>query len=335
MRATLLLALVLLVGAPIAGRARRKQRGLPLAVHRDHARGGPLPLLHAAPARTGRALARPLARAAEDRPRRRGHGRRARVGVPRGHARGGAGYGRAHGVTLATLRRYIPRSSNPRCSAGFGMGASSCTGPRARAQRRTRRARGLPGPADALPRVHLHPRPRPRAHARVAWQARARGPRLPLPRSPRSRLRAGRVPRLLDLAPRRRRHDAAAQRDHVAAPDLRRPLLLRAPVLVPLLHRAAAGRAPRDGRRHQAHAPRPATAPAGGLRRRRVARARPTRSRRRTSVRASPVGTCSRACAASSCPRSSATPSDSGACSRAAPASARAPQRVTRGSAGR
>ena len=41
----------------------------------------------------------------------------------------GREYGRAHGITLASLRRYIPRSSNPRCSAGFGMGLVMYLGP--------------------------------------------------------------------------------------------------------------------------------------------------------------------------------------------------------------
>jgi hypothetical protein len=41
----------------------------------------------------------------------------------------GRTYGRTNGVTLATLRRFIPRSSNPRCSAGFGMGLVMYLGP--------------------------------------------------------------------------------------------------------------------------------------------------------------------------------------------------------------
>lgn len=41
----------------------------------------------------------------------------------------GRRYGRAHGITLGTLRRYIPRSNNPRCSAGFGMGLVMYLGP--------------------------------------------------------------------------------------------------------------------------------------------------------------------------------------------------------------
>jgi hypothetical protein len=41
----------------------------------------------------------------------------------------GRRYGRAHGVTLLNLRRYIPRSSDPTCSAGFGMGLVMYLGP--------------------------------------------------------------------------------------------------------------------------------------------------------------------------------------------------------------
>jgi hypothetical protein len=41
----------------------------------------------------------------------------------------GRRYGRAHRVTLLNLRRYIPRSSDPTCSAGFGMGLVMYLGP--------------------------------------------------------------------------------------------------------------------------------------------------------------------------------------------------------------
>jgi hypothetical protein len=41
----------------------------------------------------------------------------------------GREYGRAHRVTLATLQRYVPRSNNPNCSAGFGMGLVMYLGP--------------------------------------------------------------------------------------------------------------------------------------------------------------------------------------------------------------
>jgi hypothetical protein len=41
----------------------------------------------------------------------------------------GRRYGRAHNVTLATLRRYIPHSNDPTCSAGFGMGLVMHLGP--------------------------------------------------------------------------------------------------------------------------------------------------------------------------------------------------------------
>jgi hypothetical protein len=41
----------------------------------------------------------------------------------------GREYGRDHHVTLATLQRYVPRSNNPNCSAGFGMGLVMYLGP--------------------------------------------------------------------------------------------------------------------------------------------------------------------------------------------------------------
>ena len=41
----------------------------------------------------------------------------------------GRRFAREHGVTLATLQRYIPRSSDPTCSAGFGMGLVMALGP--------------------------------------------------------------------------------------------------------------------------------------------------------------------------------------------------------------
>lgn len=41
----------------------------------------------------------------------------------------GRRYGRAHHVTLATLQRYVPRSNDPTCSAGFGMGLVMSLGP--------------------------------------------------------------------------------------------------------------------------------------------------------------------------------------------------------------
>src|SRR5438270_4384035 len=41
----------------------------------------------------------------------------------------GRDYGRDHHVTLATLQRYVPRSNNPNCSAGFGMGLVMYLGP--------------------------------------------------------------------------------------------------------------------------------------------------------------------------------------------------------------
>jgi hypothetical protein len=41
----------------------------------------------------------------------------------------GREYARDHHVTLATLQHYVPRSNNPNCSAGFGMGLVMYLGP--------------------------------------------------------------------------------------------------------------------------------------------------------------------------------------------------------------
>ena len=41
----------------------------------------------------------------------------------------GREFGRDHHVTLATLQKYVPRSNNPNCSAGFGMGLVMYLGP--------------------------------------------------------------------------------------------------------------------------------------------------------------------------------------------------------------
>jgi hypothetical protein len=41
----------------------------------------------------------------------------------------GRDYAQAHHLTLGTLQRYIPRSNNPNCSAGFGMGLVMYLGP--------------------------------------------------------------------------------------------------------------------------------------------------------------------------------------------------------------
>jgi hypothetical protein len=41
----------------------------------------------------------------------------------------GREFARDHHVTLATLQRYVPRSNNPNCSAGFGMGLVMYLGP--------------------------------------------------------------------------------------------------------------------------------------------------------------------------------------------------------------
>ena len=112
-----------------------------------------------------------------------------------------------HGVTLENVFRYVPKSNDPGCSAGFGMGlviSSRCT---ARAEA-SQRHPGLHAAADTVPRIHMHPRRGPRAHARIPRPAHGRHPSLQhAGQALRAGLRAGRVPRLLDLAQRRRRDE--------------------------------------------------------------------------------------------------------------------------------
>ena len=83
----------------------------------------------------------------------------------------GRTYAKRHDVTLENLYRYVPRSNDPGCSAGFGMGMGMYLGPELIVLR--------PGPclataptADAVPRVHVYARLGSRFHARLPQPAR-------------------------------------------------------------------------------------------------------------------------------------------------------------------
>ena len=118
----------------------------------------------------------------------------------------GRRYGAEHHVTLADLMDYIPRSNDPTCSAGFGMGLVMYLGPQIILTGGRSALAAVPAPADALPLVHLRARDRPRADARLPRAASPVRRGVPQARRAGAGLRAGRVPRLLDLAARRRRH---------------------------------------------------------------------------------------------------------------------------------
>ena len=74
-------------------------------------------------------------------------------------------YARRHHVTLANLQRNLPRSNDPGCSAGFGMGLVMALGDEIGRLGTGRRAEDLRACADALPFVHLHPFPGSCVHA--------------------------------------------------------------------------------------------------------------------------------------------------------------------------
>jgi hypothetical protein len=108
----------------------------------------------------------------------------------------GRTWAKRHGVTLQTLNRYVPRSNDPGCSAGFGMGMAMYLGPELVVD--PKKVLATCSKHRPLPRVHVRPRPRARLHARVPQLPagcrhgvqQARG-------SARAGLLAGRVPRLL------------------------------------------------------------------------------------------------------------------------------------------
>src|SRR3954451_1490135 len=70
----------------------------------------------------------------------------------------GREYARDHHVTLSTLQRYVPRSNNPNCSAGFGMGLVMYLGPEILRSGGTAAVRRVRDAADSVSRVHVRAR---------------------------------------------------------------------------------------------------------------------------------------------------------------------------------
>ena len=151
----------------------------------------------------------------------------------------GREFARDHRVTLASLQRYVPRSNNPNCSAGFGMGLVMYLGPeilRSGGKAAVRACAQLPTRYRSYTCVHGLGHALLRAYHGDIGQA-VRACRA-LQHALRARLRAGCLPRLLDLSPRSRRDDEASRGD-LTTRALRRAPDLREAVLVPLLPRAA------------------------------------------------------------------------------------------------
>ena len=127
------------------------------------------------PARTS-PVRRPGHRAAADRPRGR---RRSRPPSTRGATcsctSSGAEWAKEHHLTLDGLQKVVPRSNDPGCSAGFGMGLVMGLGPQIIATGGKSALKTCEKLPTRLRAVHLRAQPRPCAHARR--------PRDDLPRS--------------------------------------------------------------------------------------------------------------------------------------------------------
>ena len=116
--------------------------------------------------------------------------------------------------------------------------------------RREECAQDVPCTADALALVHVRAQPRACPDARVSRDAVPGGARVqPARRAVRAGLRAGRLPRLLDLAARRRRHDVADPCGALAAQALRTMATFR-----PLPAGTATSSSRHRGRRSRVHA---------------------------------------------------------------------------------
>ena len=225
-----------------------------------------------------------------------------------------------HHLTIEQLQNVEPRSNDPGCSAGFGMGLVMYLGPKIIAT----------GGKSALPScVHLPTQYRRYTCVHSLGHALMRGyhealflavnactqarPAL------RRRLCARGVPRLLDRVARSRRHDVADAGRPLAARAVQVVSALRRRLLVPLLHRACAGADHLDGRGHRAHVPRPRRRPARRLRRRRIARDRRRDLRAdAAAARGCPHATRCRACTAWRCRARSSSRRSSGASSASA-----------------
>ena len=187
---------------------RRQQGHLPARVRRPQGPEAKRVLRPRAPRRR-REVGRPGERAPADRPE-GSHGRRVpREQLPRPHARGRQDLGapaRRDARDHVPIRAEVERSRLLR-RIRHGHGHAS------RNPAHSRAAQGdpeLPAAAHSVSPVHVLPRLWSCIHARLSQPALERGHRLQVARRAlHSGLRPGRVPRLLDLAQRRRRHRTA------------------------------------------------------------------------------------------------------------------------------
>ena len=179
-------------------------------------------------------------RAAAHRPPRAHGGNVARGHVPRPHARGRTPLRRGAPRHARAPDGLHPALERPDLLRRLRHGPRDVPRPADHHQRRTLCPRTVHAPADALSLVHVRSRDRPRADARLPRPPAPVGRRVPQARRAGARLRAGRFPRLLDLAARSGR-DGPSRGGSLAALPLQRAPLVRAPVLVPLLRRGATG----------------------------------------------------------------------------------------------
>ena len=190
---------------------------------------------------TAPATRRPSCRGST-RGRRRSRRRSTRAATCSCTSSGGSGRSEHH-LTLDGLQQVVPRSNDPGCSAGFGMGLVMALGPSIIAHRRQERAEDVRGAADAAAAVHVRAQPRPCAHARL--------PRDDLPRSQRVQRSSARATRRTARRARstttgsrcavRTRRRRRCTRSRSPRQALRAVRAIRARVLVPLLDRAGAG----------------------------------------------------------------------------------------------
>jgi hypothetical protein len=156
-----------------------------------------------------------------------------------------------HDVALENLMSYLPQTNEPGCSAGFAHGLVTGVAPQIdlgdpaasaavcdETDTRHRRYSCIHGFGHAFMRLVREDLP---TALELCSSPRRRGTRL-LP---------GRIPRLLVRGDRRRRHHSAGDPRRRPTEALRRAGRgIRAPVLVPRVHRRTPGRADLLGRRH-------------------------------------------------------------------------------------
>ena len=183
----------------------------------------------------------------------------------------GREYARDHDLTVAALKDSLPKSNDPGCPAGYAHGLVTGVAPQIDPRDPKASAVGLRRLGHALRALQLHPRVRARVHADLERGSRGRAGALREARQElRSRLRAGRLPRLLVLGRRLRRHAEAERRRDRPEQALRRAeARVRAPVLVPRLRGQPPAGIDRERARRRPPLPGPRRAAARGLHHRR------------------------------------------------------------------